>query len=63
MEKLLFLLVFIPLVSIGQDYGNSADAIKLCSMKNWNPDWSKPKDWDNLPIKEKLKRLKKLQTV
>ena len=36
MKKLLFLLVFIPLVSFGQDYGNSADAIKLCSVLQTN---------------------------
>ena len=38
MKKLLylFLLLFIPLVSFGQDYGNSADAIKLCSFLQTN---------------------------
>jgi len=36
MKKLLFLLVFIPLVSFGQDYGNSADAIKLCTVLQTN---------------------------
>ena len=36
MKKLLFLLFFIPLVSFGQDYGNSADAIKLCSVLQTN---------------------------
>ena len=36
MKKLLFLLVFIPLVSFGQHYGNSADAIKLCSVVQTN---------------------------
>ena len=36
MKKLLFLLVFIPLVSFGQDYGNSADAIKLCTFIQTN---------------------------
>ena len=36
MKKLLFLLLFIPLVSFGQDYGNSADAIKLCTVIQTN---------------------------
>ena len=36
MKKLLFLLLFFPLVSFGQDYGNSADAIKLCSVLQTN---------------------------
>ncbi len=36
MKKLLFLLVFIPLVSFGQDYGNSVDAIKLCTVLQTN---------------------------
>lgn len=36
MKKLIFLLLFIPLVSFGQDYGNNADAIKLCSVLQTN---------------------------
>jgi hypothetical protein len=36
MKKLLFLLVFIPIVSFGQDYGNNADAIKLCTVLQTN---------------------------
>ena len=31
MKKLLFLLVFIPLVSFGQDYGNKTDALDVDS--------------------------------
>ena len=31
MKKLILLLLFIPLVSFGQDYGNNADTLKLCS--------------------------------
>ena len=31
MKKLILLLLFIPLVSFGQDYGNDADALKLCT--------------------------------
>jgi len=36
MKKLLFLLVFIPLVSFGQDYGNSVDTMKLCGALQTN---------------------------
>ena len=36
MKKILFLLFFIPLVSFGQDYGNSIDAMKLCSVLQTN---------------------------
>ena len=36
MRKLLLLLLFIPLVSFGQDYGNNADAIKLCTAIQTN---------------------------
>jgi len=36
MKKLLFLLFFLPLVSFGQDYGNNADAMKLCSVFQTN---------------------------
>lgn len=32
MKKLLLLLLFIPLVSFGQDYGNDIDALKLCTV-------------------------------
>tara|TARA_R110002124_G_scaffold281958_1_gene456730 strand:- start:624 stop:1817 length:1194 start_codon:yes stop_codon:yes gene_type:complete len=31
MKKLLLLLLFIPFVSFGQDYGNDSDALKLCT--------------------------------
>ena len=30
MKKLLFLLLFIPLMSFGQDYGSKTDALKIC---------------------------------
>ena len=36
MKKLLFLLIFIPFFSFGQHYGNSVDAIKLCSAIQTN---------------------------
>ena len=36
MKKLLLLLLFIPLVGFGQDYGNNADAMKLCSFVQTN---------------------------
>ena len=36
MKKLLLLLLFIPLVSFGQDYGNNTDAMKLCSVLQAN---------------------------
>jgi len=35
MRKLILLLL-IPFVSFGQDYGNSADAIKLCTVIQTN---------------------------
>jgi tetratricopeptide (TPR) repeat protein len=31
MKKLILILLFIPLVSFGQDYGNDSDALKLCT--------------------------------
>ena len=36
MKKLLLLLLFIPLVSFGQDYGNDSDALKLCTAIQTN---------------------------
>ena len=36
MRKLILLLLFIPLVSFGQDYGNSVDAMKLCTVLQTN---------------------------
>ena len=36
MKKLFLLLLFIPIVSFGQDYGNNADAMKLCSFVQTN---------------------------
>ena len=36
MKKLLILLLFIPLVSFGQDYGNDSDALKLCTAIQTN---------------------------
>ena len=36
MKKLILLLLFIPLVSFGQDYGNDSDALKLCTAIQTN---------------------------
>jgi hypothetical protein len=36
MKKLILLLLFIPLVSFGQDYGNNSDALKLCTVLQTN---------------------------
>ena len=36
MKKLVLVLLLIPLVSFGQDYGNSADAMKLCTVLQTN---------------------------
>ena len=36
MKKVLFLLFFIPLVSFGQDYGNDAEALKICTYLQGN---------------------------
>ena len=36
MKKILLLLLFIPLVSFGQDYGNDSDALKLCTAIQTN---------------------------
>ena len=36
MKKLILLLLFIPLVSFGQDYGNDSDASKLCAAIQTN---------------------------
>ena len=36
MKKLLLLLLFIPIVSFGQDYGNDSDALKLCTAIQTN---------------------------
>ena len=39
------------------------ERIVFATMKNQIPDWEKPTDWDNLPTKEKLKRLEKLEKI
>ena len=36
MKKLILLLLFIPLVGFGQDYGNDSDALKLCTAIQTN---------------------------
>ena len=36
MKKLILLLLFIPFVSFGQDYGNDSDALKLCTAIQTN---------------------------
>ena len=36
MKKLILLLLFIPLASFGQDYGNDSDALKLCTAIQTN---------------------------
>ena len=36
MKKLILLLLFIPLVSFGQDYGNNSNALKICSALQSN---------------------------
>ena len=36
MKKLILILLFIPLVSFGQDYGNDSDALKLCTAIQTN---------------------------
>jgi len=36
MKKLILLLLFIPLASFGQDYGNDSDALKLCTAFQTN---------------------------
>jgi tetratricopeptide (TPR) repeat protein len=35
-QKLILILLFIPLVSFGQDYGNDSDALKLCTAFQTN---------------------------
>lgn len=39
------------------------ERIVFATMKSQIPDWEKPTDWDNLPTKEKLKRLEKLEKI
>ena len=36
MQKLIIILLFIPIVSFGQDYGNDSDALKLCTAFQTN---------------------------
>ena len=39
------------------------ERIVFATMKNQIPDWQKPKDWETLTAKEKLKRLDKIQNI
>jgi hypothetical protein len=39
------------------------ERIVFATMKANIPNWQKPNDWDTLPVKERLKRLNKLETL
>ena len=37
--------------------------IVFATMKNANPYWEQPSDWDELPTDEKLRRLNEIQKI
>ena len=39
------------------------ERIVFATMKANIPNWEKPKNWDKLPVNERLKRLNKLETI